>query len=91
MVEPLQYKEFITLEISEVVLTDSGEFRKTTFKYSCLTLRPNTERPVTIAEGTNELVTYDNIEKTMTQCIRKLEAGRCQNWDVRQRSESLMY
>jgi UDP-N-acetylglucosamine 2-epimerase (non-hydrolysing) len=66
IVEPLRYKEFITLEkYPKFVLTDSGGIQEETtyLNIPCLTLRPNTERPVTITEGTNELVTYENIEQ----------------------------
>jgi UDP-N-acetylglucosamine 2-epimerase (non-hydrolysing) len=68
IVEPLRYKEFITLEkYPRFVLTDSGGIQEETtyLNIPCLTLRPNTERPVTITEGTNELVTYDNIEQNI--------------------------
>ncbi|MBK7238937.1 MAG: UDP-N-acetylglucosamine 2-epimerase [Flavobacteriales bacterium] len=42
---------------SEVVITDSGGIQEeTTFRQiPCLTLRPNTERPITVTEGSNEL------------------------------------
>ncbi len=66
IVEPLRYKEFIVLEkYPRFVLTDSGGIQEeTTYLNSpCLTLRPNTERPMTITEGTNELVTFENIEE----------------------------
>jgi UDP-N-acetylglucosamine 2-epimerase (non-hydrolysing) len=66
IVEPLRYKEFITLEKNpRFVVTDSGGIQEETtyLNIPCMTLRPNTERPVTITEGTNELVTYDNIEQ----------------------------
>jgi UDP-N-acetylglucosamine 2-epimerase (non-hydrolysing) len=66
IVEPLRYKEFITLEkYPRFVVTDSGGVQEETtyLNVPCLTLRPNTERPVTITEGRNELVTYENIEQ----------------------------
>ena len=64
IVEPLRYREFVTLEkYPKFVVTDSGGIQEETtyLNVPCLTLRPNTERPVTITEGTNELVTYENI------------------------------
>jgi UDP-N-acetylglucosamine 2-epimerase (non-hydrolysing) len=64
IVEPLRYKEFITLEkYPRFVVTDSGGIQEETtyLNAPCLTLRLNTERPVTITEGTNELATYENI------------------------------
>jgi len=62
LTEPLGYLEFIRLERdAAVVVTDSGGVQEeTTFLgVPCLTVRPNTERPVTITDGTNELVGLD--------------------------------
>jgi len=56
---PIGYFEFQKLiKYAKVVLTDSGGIQEeTTFRQvPCLTLRENTERPVTITEGTNTLV-----------------------------------
>jgi len=66
IIEPLRYKEFITLEKNAMfVLTDSGGIQEETtyLGLACLTLRPNTERPITVTEGTNELVDLSNIEQ----------------------------
>jgi len=57
--EPLGYMEFLKLESTAfLVLTDSGGVQEetTALGIPCLTLRENTERPVTMWEGTNELV-----------------------------------
>ncbi len=57
--EPLSYLDFLALEAhASVVVTDSGGVQEeTTFLgVPCLTARPNTERPVTITQGTNRLV-----------------------------------
>ncbi len=62
LLEPLGYLEFLRLmESAAAVVTDSGGVQEeTTFlKIPCLTLRENTERPVTITLGTNELMTLD--------------------------------
>ncbi len=59
VVEPLGYIEFISLvRGAAVVITDSGGIQEetTVLDVPCLTLRPNTERPVTITAGTNRLV-----------------------------------
>ena len=59
LIEPLGYLEFLGLmEQSRVVLTDSGGVQEETtiMGVPCLTLRENTERPVTITHGTNRLV-----------------------------------
>jgi UDP-N-acetylglucosamine 2-epimerase (non-hydrolysing) len=66
IVEPLRYKEFITLEKhTKFVLTDSGGIQEETtyLNVPCLTLRPNTERPITITQGTNELVSLGSIKE----------------------------
>lgn len=60
--EPLGYFDFQRLIASSAfVITDSGGIQEeTTFRgVPCLTLRPSTERPVTIDEGTNTLATFD--------------------------------
>jgi UDP-N-acetylglucosamine 2-epimerase (non-hydrolysing) len=56
---PLGYLEFLSLMIgARVVLTDSGGVQEetTALDVPCLTLRDNTERPVTLTLGTNRLV-----------------------------------
>ncbi len=62
LVEPLGYLEFLSLtSAARLVLTDSGGLQEetTALGVPCLTLRENTERPVTVSEGTNELVGGD--------------------------------
>jgi len=59
IIEPLGYHEFLGLMAqARFVLTDSGGIQEETtiLGVPCLTLRENTERPITIIEGTNELV-----------------------------------
>jgi UDP-N-acetylglucosamine 2-epimerase (non-hydrolysing) len=59
---PLSYLEFVRLTSeARLVLTDSGGVQEETtiLNVPCLTLRENTERPVTIDEGTNRLVGMD--------------------------------
>ena len=58
-VDPLGYVEFLGLvRGAALVVTDSGGVQEetTVLGVPCLTLRPNTERPVTITHGTNRLV-----------------------------------
>lgn len=60
VVDPLGYIEFISLvRAAAVVITDSGGIQEetTVLDVPCLTLRPNTERPITLTAGTNRLVT----------------------------------
>ena len=59
LIDPVGYKDFLQLERNALmVLTDSGGIQEetTVFGVPCLTLRENTERPVTIERGTNVLV-----------------------------------
>lgn len=58
MVEPLGYLEFLNLNRhARIVLTDSGGLQEETtiLGVPCVTLRDNTERPITIEQGTNIL------------------------------------
>ena len=58
LINPLPYMEFLNLWMdSEIVLTDSGGLQEETsaLGVKCLTIRENTERPITIEEGTNTL------------------------------------
>ena len=62
VIPPAGYLDFIALQASaRFVLTDSGGVQEetTVLGVPCLTLRDNTERPVTITEGTNQLVGRD--------------------------------
>jgi UDP-N-acetylglucosamine 2-epimerase (non-hydrolysing) len=57
---PLGYLEFIALvKGASAVVTDSGGVQEETtlLRVPCLTLRPNTERPITVTSGSNRLVT----------------------------------
>lgn len=59
LVEPLGYRDFLQLwSNARLVLTDSGGLQEetTALGIPCLTLRDNTERPITIEQGTNQLV-----------------------------------
>jgi UDP-N-acetylglucosamine 2-epimerase (non-hydrolysing) len=60
--EPLGYLEFLHLNMNaKLVLTDSGGLQEetTVLGVPCVTIRPNTERPITCTEGTNVLVGND--------------------------------
>ena len=63
-IESLGYLQFIHL-VSEAqfILTDSGGIQEETtyLNIPCLTVRPNTERPITVWEGSNTLITMDQI------------------------------
>lgn len=74
---------------SKLVYTDSGGIQEETtiLGIPCLTLRENTERPITITEGTNTLVGSDR-EKILKESFRILN-GKCKKgkipklWDGR--------
>ncbi len=60
IVDPLGYLDFLSLvRGSALVVTDSGGVQEetTVLGVPCLTVRPNTERPITVTHGTNRLVT----------------------------------
>lgn len=62
LIEPLGYLEFMSLTTrAKMVLTDSGGLQEetTALGIPCLTLRENTERPITVDEGTNTIVGTD--------------------------------
>ena len=62
LIDPVGYLDFLALQDhARLVVTDSGGVQEeTTFLgVPCFTVRPNTERPVTIEVGTNELVGFD--------------------------------
>jgi len=64
LVDPLGYHDSLCLcESARFVLTDSGGLQEeaTFFRTPCLTLRPNTERPVTVALGSNRLTSVERL------------------------------
>jgi len=74
--EPLNYIKFMNLVFNcRFALTDSGGIQEETtyLGIPCLTLRPNTERPVTVEQGTNKLCNLDNLTENL-QAV--LSAGR---------------
>lgn len=75
--EPLGYFDFQKLlATSAVVITDSGGVQEeTTYRgIPCLTLRPSTERPITITEGTNELLAFD--AGALREAMSRIRSGR---------------
>lgn len=73
LLEPLGYKDFLALtKFADAVITDSGGVQEetTAFGVPCLTLRDNTERPVTISHGTNQLVSLGDLTPSL---VRKLD------------------
>jgi len=76
LTEPMPYLDFLKLEKeAQLVLTDSGGIQEETsvLGVPCLTVRENTERPVTIVKGTNRLVGTD--PGGIEQAVRDILAG----------------
>jgi UDP-N-acetylglucosamine 2-epimerase (non-hydrolysing) len=74
-IRPLGYLDFLSLQMSAaVVLTDSGGVQEetTALGVACLTLRENTERPVTISHGTNRIMGV-NPARILPEVQRALE------------------
>lgn len=75
--EPFGYFDFLNLiSNSKFILTDSGGIQEETtyLKIPCITLRSNTERPITVKTGTNIICGLD--EKLITGIIKKIESGK---------------
>ncbi len=89
MIDPLGYLDFLCLmEHAAVVITDSGGIQEETtcLGVPCVTVRENTERPVTIEVGTNILAgtSASGIrEATRRQLESKREAAIPETWDGR--------
>jgi len=88
IIEPLGYLDFLKLQSScKFVLTDSGGIQEETtyLQIPCITLRNNTERPVTADEGSNVIVGVDSdkIRAAAMQILdNKFKAGRIPDlWD----------
>ena len=78
LVEPVGYLDSVGLtEAAACVLTDSGGLQEeTTFlRVPCLTLRPNTERPVTISQGSNRLTTLARLRDDLHEAMKRRESG----------------
>lgn len=76
LLDPQGYMEFLNLwKDAVVVLTDSGglQAETTALGIPCLTLRENTERPVTVSEGTNQLMGVDVVK--ILSAASKIIAG----------------
>jgi UDP-N-acetylglucosamine 2-epimerase (non-hydrolysing) len=90
LTDPLSYLDFLKLmSFSRVVLTDSGGIQEeTTFlRVPCLTLRNNTERPITVEVGTNILIGTEPeiIPQALEQVLSNgnLDSGIPDLWDGR--------
>jgi UDP-N-acetylglucosamine 2-epimerase (non-hydrolysing) len=87
---PLGYLDFLALTSqAKVIVTDSGGLQEesTAFGVPCLTVRPNTERPITVLEGTSTLVGNDpaKLQEGLNAVLAgTYKTGRCPAlWDGR--------
>ena len=91
LLDPLSYLETVSLvDRATLVLTDSGGLQEetTVLGVPCLTARPNTERPVTITEGTNRLIPSSRagINAAVAEVLARrasggFQPGRPEGWD----------
>jgi len=80
LLEPMGYIDFLRLvDRAAVVLTDSGGLQEETtlLGVPCVTLRENTERPVTLTHGTNVLVGNDT-ERIVEEALKAVSGERGQ-------------
>jgi UDP-N-acetylglucosamine 2-epimerase (non-hydrolysing) len=74
LLEPVGYHDSLCLtQGARFVLTDSGGLQEesTYFRTPCLTLRPNTERPITIQVGSNRLTAVDRLRQDIADVLAR--------------------
>ena len=83
LLEPLPYIEFLALQRRALaVITDSGGIQEETtyLRVPCITLRNNTERPITVSLGTNVLAGQD--AATLKTELKKVLNGKAKNGTI---------
>jgi len=87
VLDPLGYTDFHSLlRGASAVITDSGGVQEetTVLGIACLTIRPNTERPITITDGTNRLVAPESLSCALADVLRSPPPARSPAlWDGR--------
>lgn len=87
LVEPMSYIMFMSLvKSSRFIVTDSGGIQEETsyLGIDCFTLRENTERPITISQGTNRLVSANNVLEEIERALEgegRAVAKKIDMWD----------
>ncbi|MBW1947748.1 MAG: UDP-N-acetylglucosamine 2-epimerase (non-hydrolyzing) [Deltaproteobacteria bacterium] len=84
LTEPMGYKAFMNLVFGcRFAITDSGGLQEETtyLLIPCVTLRSNTERPVTVTQGTNILGTPRTLEKDLEEVMGRKVDGAPEFWD----------
>ena len=84
--KPMSYIHFMNMVFNcSFVITDSGGIQEETtyLGIPCLTLRPNTERPITITNGTNQLCEHGDLEKKADEILfgSTLHGKKIEFWD----------
>lgn len=83
LTEPLGYLEFLALQRqAKVIITDSGGIQEesTYLGIPCLTVRENTERPITVTVGTNTLVGHDMAQ--LQREVQQILAGNAKQGQI---------
>jgi UDP-N-acetylglucosamine 2-epimerase (non-hydrolysing) len=86
LLEPLNYIRFMNLVFNcRFVITDSGGIQEETtyLGIPCLTVRLNTERPITITQGTNQICDFQNLEGRLELLLSEntTKKTRIEFWD----------
>jgi UDP-N-acetylglucosamine 2-epimerase (non-hydrolysing) len=86
LVDPLPYVRFMSLIAgASATITDSGGIQEeaTYLGIPCLTLRENTERPITITQGTNRLVRAETLAAALDEALAQPRSARPrpERWD----------
>lgn len=84
--QPLNYIRFMNLLFNcSLVITDSGGIQEETtyLGIPCLTLRPNTERPITVSKGTNQLCDVQDLDEKAETILSNgaRPTGKIEYWD----------
>lgn len=86
LIDPISYVPFMSLvKSARLIITDSGGIQEETtyLDIPCLTLRDNTERPITISEGTNKLVKPAELSAYVDQVLSGdwVHGTKPEHWD----------
>lgn len=86
LTEPLSYIQFMSLLFDcRLVITDSGGIQEETtyLGIPCLTMRNNTERPITITDGSNQLCRLEDLEVKTAEILSRRDRRVChiEYWD----------
>lgn len=78
LTDPQGYNDFMNLVFnSQLIITDSGGVQEETtyLQIPCITLRANTERPITVSQGSNQLCKPKNLFKAVSKALNTKHAS----------------